>query len=82
MEEKEDTEGAVAEAATGEVAMGVKWEEGKHLLCPCLVLEQTGCGIDRDVGKECCLCVHGHYAVKYQLHMGASRGRKSVECVL
>jgi len=37
MEEKEDIEGVGAEAVIGEVAMVVKWEEGKQFLCPCLV---------------------------------------------
>lgn len=53
MEEKEeDIEGAVAEEAIGEVATVVKWEEGKRFLHPCLVVQHTDCGIDRDCGKS------------------------------
>lgn len=39
MEEKEAIEGVVAEVAIEEEAMGVKWEEGKLSLYPCLVVQ-------------------------------------------
>lgn len=38
MEEKGGIEDVVAEVATEEEAMGVKWEEGKPSLYPCLVV--------------------------------------------
>lgn len=51
-EESGATEGAAAEAGTGEAAMGAKWEEGKRSLCPCLAV-----GLIKDCGKKACLCV-------------------------
>lgn len=39
MEEKGAIEDVVAEVAIEEEAMGVKWEEGKQSLYPCLVVQ-------------------------------------------
>lgn len=41
-EESGAIEGAAAEAGTGEVAMGAKWEEGKRSLAPCLAVGLIG----------------------------------------
>lgn len=41
-EESGAIEGAAAEAGTGEVAMGARWEEGKRSLCPCLAVGLIG----------------------------------------
>lgn len=50
-EESGAIEGAAAEAATGEEAMGAKWEGGKSSLCLCLAL-----GLMGTVGKALFMC--------------------------
>lgn len=55
MEEKGAIEGVVAEVAIEEEAMGVKWEEGKQSLYPCLVVQ---CRLEiraSEVNKSVCL---------------------------